>query len=645
MGKNQHSKDRLYLTRTEHASGEHRGAGKQSALRLPYKTLPYDCCAISFRPFETPLCTDDGIVFELLNIVPFLKKFRRHPVTGAPLAASDLTKLHFHKNTEGQYQCPVLYKSFTQHTHIVAIKTTGNVYCYDAVKQMNLKTNHLRDLLDETPFTRADVIHVQDPTNAERRELERFNHVNAGLEVDLKDSGGVRHNEATARIMQQVSERSAASTPSGVATKLTLPKPPKPTATGPAGGSSSGGGPPAARWVQTTGAASSSLTSTSVPVQTVNEIAPLSEEEASRQRCAARRLCSPAGREPSTACSPAGCGLPEPARCAPHSPRPARARLGDLRALRALRSTNPRRPLLWPRYAFVRAQKAKGYVQLRTSHGILNLELHVDVCPRTCDNFLQLVERGYYDNIPFHRLIRNFMLQGGDPTGTGNGGESCWGGKFADEISNKLRHEGRGVLSMANAGPNTNGSQFFITFKSAAHLDGKHTVFGRVVGGLDALAALESLKTDKDDRPLEPVTLLGASAFVNPFADVEARMEEAHAKKADPAAAAAEEDAKKAAEDGQAWFNHAESKPKAHRPGIGKYIAPQLLPAAVPAAAEAAAGPGGSGSVGGRIGGSSAALGGGVGGGAFASDDGAAAREPPKKKPKGGGGFGNFDGW
>jgi len=411
MGKNQHSKDRLYLTRTEHASGEHRGAGKQSALRLPYKTLPYDCCAISFRPFETPLCTDDGIVFELLNIVPFLKKFRRHPVTGAPLAASDLTKLHFHKNTEGQYQCPVLYKSFTQHTHIVAIKTTGNVYCYDAVKQMNLKTNHLRDLLDETPFTRADVIHVQDPTNAERRELERFNHVNAGLEVDLKDSGGVRHNEATARIMQQVSERSAASTPSGVATKLTLPKPPKPTATGPAGGSSSGGGPPAARWVQTTGAASSSLTSTSVPVQTVNEIAPLSEEEASRQR-----------------------------------------------------------------YAFVRAQKAKGYVQLRTSHGILNLELHVDVCPRTCDNFLQLVERGYYDNIPFHRLIRNFMLQGGDPTGTGNGGESCWGGKFADEISNKLRHEGRGVLSMANAGPNTNGSQFFITFKSAAHLDGKHTL-------------------------------------------------------------------------------------------------------------------------------------------------------------------------
>ena len=90
MGRNQHSKDRLYLTRTEHASGEHRGTGKLAALHLPYRTLPYDCCAISFRPFETPLCTSDGIVFELLNIVPYLKKFHRHPVTGKPLAATDL---------------------------------------------------------------------------------------------------------------------------------------------------------------------------------------------------------------------------------------------------------------------------------------------------------------------------------------------------------------------------------------------------------------------------------------------------------------------------------------------------------------------------------------------------------------------------
>ena len=576
MGKNQHSKDKLYLTRTEHASGEHRGAGKQSMARLPYKTLPYDCCAISFRPFETPLCTDDGIIFELLNIVPYLKKFRRHPVTGQPLAASDLTKLHFHRNAEGQYACPVLFKPFTQHTHIVAIKTTGNVYCYDAVKQMNLKTNDLRDLLDQMPFTRADVLHIQDPTNSERRELEHFNHVNAGLEVELKDSGGVRHNEATARIMQQVAAASASATPSEAAIKVTLPKTVKATAGGAAGGavggaaSSSGGGGGGglkpARWVQTTGAASASFTSTSVPVQTVNEIASLSAEEAARQR-----------------------------------------------------------------YVFAKAQKTKGYVQLRTSHGTLNLELRVDCAPRTCDNFLQLIERGYYDGTSFHRLIRNFMLQGGDPTGTGSGGESAWGGKFADEISGKLKHDGRGVLSMANSGPNTNGSQFFLTFKSAAHLDGKHTVFGSVVGGLDTLARIEALPTDKDDRPLEPVTLLGASIFVNPFADIDVKMDAALAEKANPGAAAAAEKAKRAAEDAEPWFNYQPERPKELRAGVGKYIAPQHFhDESAPAARQQPAS-------------SSSAV---VDAAALqASALAEAADEPPKKKPKSTGGFGSFDGW
>merc|ERR1740130_56617 len=100
----------------------------------------------------------------------------------------------------------------------------------------------------------------------------------------------------------------------------------------------------------------------------------------------------------------------------------------------------------------------------------------------TCENFVGLCDRGYYKGVPFHRLLRNFMVQGGDPTGTGTGGEAIWGKPFADEITSKYKHEGRGVLSMANSGVNSNGSQFFITFKSCSHLDGKHSIFGRVVG-------------------------------------------------------------------------------------------------------------------------------------------------------------------
>ena len=229
------------------------------------------------------------------------------------------------------------------------------------------------------------------------------------------------------------------------------------------------------------------------------------------------------------------------------------------------------------RYAFLKKKKQKGYVQIQTTHGVLNLELHVDLVPMTCENFLTLAQRGYYDGLNFHRLLKNFMVQGGDPTGTGSGGESMWGKPFADEILAKLKHDGKGVLSMANSGPNTNGSQFFITFKSAAHLDGKHTVFGRVVGGFDALSKIERVPTDKNDRPMEPVAITCIMVLVNPFNNVEAEMQEAYEREADPAAAAAADKAKLEAEDTQAWYNGPINRPKALREGVGKYISAEHL--------------------------------------------------------------------
>ena len=231
-----------------------------------------------------------------------------------------------------------------------------------------------------------------------------------------------------------------------------------------------------------------------------------------------------------------------------------------------------------------------------------------------------------------HRLIKNFMVQMGDPTGTGGGGESAWGKPFKDEISNKLRHEGRGVLSMANSGPHTNGSQFFITLKSASHLDGKHAVFGRVVGGMDVLARLEALPTDKDDRPKQPVTLNGGSVFVNPFADIEAKMAAAQAKLDDPTGADAEAKAKAEAEDREAWFNNATlNKPVAHRAGIGKFIAPHHLKQGEPGGASAA--------------GSAAATSSALKSIAAADMSEAAPPEPPKKRARATGGFGSFDSW
>jgi cyclophilin family peptidyl-prolyl cis-trans isomerase len=140
---------------------------------------------------------------------------------------------------------------------------------------------------------------------------------------------------------------------------------------------------------------------------------------------------------------------------------------------------------------------------LHTNHGAIEVELYDDDAPKTVENFRKLAGDGFYDGIVFHRVIPDFMIQGGDPTGTGMGGP---GYTFEDEFND--RKVERGALAMANAGPNTNGSQFFIvTTPAAPWLDGKHTVFGRVTNGMDAVDSIEKSDTDANDKPREPAVI------------------------------------------------------------------------------------------------------------------------------------------
>ena len=140
---------------------------------------------------------------------------------------------------------------------------------------------------------------------------------------------------------------------------------------------------------------------------------------------------------------------------------------------------------------------------LHTNHGAIGVELFDDDAPKTVDNFLSLARKGFYDGVVFHRVIPDFMVQGGDPTGTGSGGP---GYTFEDEFNE--HPVARGALAMANAGPNTNGSQFFIvTADACPWLDGKHTVFGRVTDGMDVVDAISALETDGRDRPREDVVI------------------------------------------------------------------------------------------------------------------------------------------
>jgi len=546
MGKKQHQKDKLYLTTTEWR--ETYGGCKDDvitkALQAKFKRLPFTHCCISLQPFEDPICSPDGHIFDFTHIVPYLKKYGFNPVTGEKLDAKSLVKLHFHKNNDGEYHCPVTYRVFTNTSHIVAIRTTGNVYAYEAIEELNLKPKNFKDLLSDEPFTRKDIITLQDPHQLEKFNISEFYHVKhqfklrdeAELEKAMSDPNYFLKS-VNAETKETLSQLKKDYIPSGSGTmgeKASTSK-------------SKADSVNAAHY--STGMVAAGLTSTTMEPLTVHEAAVVDE-----------------------------------------------------------------RSLRYDRV------KKKGYVRLVTNYGPLNLELHCDQTPKACENFIQHCRSGYYKGTVFHRLIKNFMVQGGDPTGTGTGGDSIFGKPFEDEFKNQFTHNTRGILSMANKGTNTNTSQFFITFRPCTHLDRKHTIFGRVVGGLDSLTAIEMVKTDNKDKPLEKIEILDTQVFVDPFEEADKLLKEERTK-ASSSASASISGSQNANKDKNA-------KPIEFRKGIGKYIAPkrgQQIPQEKPD----------------KIGGdddvddlTNAVI-------ASGSGD----NQPKKKKLKIGGGFGNFSAW
>lgn len=148
---------------------------------------------------------------------------------------------------------------------------------------------------------------------------------------------------------------------------------------------------------------------------------------------------------------------------------------------------------------------------IKTNRGEITVRLRPDVAPKAVENFVGHAKNNYYNGIIFHRVIKDFMVQGGDPTGTGRGGESIWKKPFADECSTSVTFTGPGILAMANSGPSTNGSQFFITTAATPWLNGRHTIFGEVIDGLDIVRAIEGSKVNAMDKPLEDQKILSVA--------------------------------------------------------------------------------------------------------------------------------------
>uniref|UniRef100_A0A8B9JXJ7 Peptidylprolyl isomerase like 2 n=1 Tax=Astyanax mexicanus TaxID=7994 RepID=A0A8B9JXJ7_ASTMX len=401
-----------------------------------FRRLPFDHCSLSLQPFEYPMCTPEGVVFDLMWVERF-----------------DWYCIYY---VYGKYHCPVLYTVFTNNSHIVANKVTGNVFSHEAVEQLNIKTKSYKDLLTDEPFTRQDIITLQDPTNLDKFNVSDFFHVKNNLKVLDPDEEKAKQDPAYHLKSTNLETRETLAELykeyKGDELLASTMKEPEAKKTDKLN---------AAHY--STGRVSASFTSTAMAPATIHEADAIADDAV--------------------------------------------------------------------RYQYV---KKKGYVRLHTNKGDLNLELHCD------------------------------------PTGTGTGGESCWGKPFKDEFKPNLSHTGRGVLSMANSGPDTNKSQFFITFRSCTYLDRKHTVFGRVVGGFEALTAMENVESDpKTDRPKAEIKLISTTVFVDPY-------EEADAQVCSSIAAEREKEAQKLKEEraqSSASLSKAKSdQPKAYRAGVGKYI-------------------------------------------------------------------------
>ncbi len=473
-------KEKQYQSAREHRANQSLRSSSSSSIAgsasSSTRPLPFDCCALTLTPYTTPVCTPDGILFENSAITPHLIKHKLDPVTGKHMNTSDLIVLNMDKDeSTGQWMCPVLNKPFTNRTKVVAIrnnKNEANVYSYEAYYELNIKAKNYLDLVSGHKFNKeTDVIILQDIENEEHcqlRDIQNFSHIremrreNVRQQQCNQQSGNnVQYRVTAARIMEKLEKEKrkrerAAEDRAKKLMKSTLESNDEDNSDEEKIMISIYTDELSSSIHQTSGKASGSLTSTTMDITRENSARLATQDEIIDSQCE------------------------------------------QLRNL-----------------------KKKGMIRMFTNKGAMDIELHCDIVPRTTMNFILLARKGEYDGSQFHRSIPNFMIQGGKKPGTkkgsGSNGSSIWEKQFPDEFDDRLTHTGSGIVSMANSGPGTNGRQFFITYKSCAHLNRKHTVFGKVVGGIEVLRRLEQVPTeDETNRPLETLIIESIDIIENP---------------------------------------------------------------------------------------------------------------------------------
>ena len=479
MGRKSSAKDRAYITQSERKDGygsvraNHSASASTSsavARRAVLAALPFTHCRITCEPWLDPVCTPDGDVFDVTAAVPAVRASGgRNPLTGEPLALKDLIRLRFHRvdggggggegegggGGKGAFGCPVTGKTFTNSSHIVAVRPTGNVFSFEAVERLNLKPKNFRDLLDDTVFARSDVIHLQDPADvsgtaaakAEKMARAAAASGGGGLAAAAAAAGGAAASSSAAatsdnggldrsalgKDAQRILARLSSSAAAGAATSTTGPGGPPAGGRGDRGASRVPGADPRLRAPERERVAAPAFKSGAATWDTSGDDSSQQQlsfqmrkdaerrrrreeaEEEARKVREANRKAARSGQGEKKAPAPYGERVFERLALAAKAAAAASARpvaftssVTPLNAPSVSSSDLPEPPK-----RFRKPKAEKGYCRLRTSLGDLNLELFAEAAPRAVENFVVLAKAGYYDGCVFHRSVRNFCAQSG----------------------------------------------------------------------------------------------------------------------------------------------------------------------------------------------------------------------------------------
>jgi peptidyl-prolyl cis-trans isomerase-like protein 2 len=442
-------KEKQYQSATEQkANSQLRSGSSNQQNSQTQRRLPFDCCALTLSKIEDPVCTPNGILFETTALLPFLLKHKVDPVTGEAMTSKDVISLNIDKDEEGRWQCPIITKVLSDHMKVVAVAIKSGT----AANVYSWQAYHE---LNVKTKNYQDLISgekfnpKQDVILLNNPDDEDFQKLR-----DINNFHHIRHGRTLERDTKPSSNVQHSVTAARIMAKIQ-------------------------KHQQTQQQKSETKPiATTTTTETPKYLA---------EAVIGYRLTSGIASSSLTSTS----SILEPTNAA------REATLEEI---------------LQAQFKVMRSRKQKGFCTLHTNMGDIGIELHCDIVPRTCINFLGLAEQKQYDGSSFHRLIPTFMIQGGK----GGTDDSLWGEDFADEFDDRLTHASEGILSMANAGPGTNKRQFFLTFQATPHLDRKHSVFGRIIKGIEVVHEMKKVPTDKKGRPIHSIVIESIEVLVNP---------------------------------------------------------------------------------------------------------------------------------